>query len=459
VGQSQKFDVVVVGAGIAGIAACHALVNAGASRVALVDSGAPLALTSDKSTECYRNFWPGPDDAMATLMNESIARLQSLTDASNNYFQLRQHGYLFATARQQELDALAARAIENENYGGGKLRHHNPGSTNASYRASPLSGYDASLDGADLITNRDVIRKHFPFLTNDTAGVLHVRKCGSLSAQQLGMYLLEQARDAGAEILPGEFTGIETSAGKLSAVKISTAKGSIELDSDTLVLATGPHLRSTAQLAGSQLPVMVEKHVKMTMPDIHAAIPRDAPLMIWNDPVHLHWAEEETRMLAASAETAHLTKPFPAGVHGRPVGAGNQIFLYWTFDSHITESPVFPIEPDPVYPEILLRGMVRMIPGLISYLDPMPKPFLDGGFYTKAADNRPLIGPLSVPGTFACGAFSGYGIMASCAAGELLAKHVLGLELPSCASAFDWRRFSDKPFLTNNGGLNASGQI
>ena len=34
--------------------------------------GAPLSLTSDKSTECYRNWWPGPGDAMVRLMNRSI---------------------------------------------------------------------------------------------------------------------------------------------------------------------------------------------------------------------------------------------------------------------------------------------------------------------------------------------------------------------------------------------------
>ena len=44
-----------------------ALEAAGAGRIALIDNGAPLALTSDKSTECYRNFWPGPDRAMADL--------------------------------------------------------------------------------------------------------------------------------------------------------------------------------------------------------------------------------------------------------------------------------------------------------------------------------------------------------------------------------------------------------
>ena len=58
----SHYEVVVIGAGIAGIATASALVDGGAGRVALIDEGAPLALTSDKSTECYRNWWPGPGD-------------------------------------------------------------------------------------------------------------------------------------------------------------------------------------------------------------------------------------------------------------------------------------------------------------------------------------------------------------------------------------------------------------
>ena len=54
----------------------------------------------------------------------------------------------------------------------------------------------------------------------------------------------------------------------------------------------------------------------------------------------------------------------------------------------------------------------------------------DGGYYSKAPDNIPLIGQ-SGPGLYTCVGLSGYGIMASCAAGDLAAKHVTGADLPS----------------------------
>ena len=100
-----------------------------------------------------------------------------------------------------------------------------------------------------------------------------------------------------------------------------------------------------------------------------------------------------------------------------------------------------------------------MVPGLRSYLVTMPKPVVDGGYYTKVADNRPLIGPLDVPGTFVASAYSGYGIMASYAGGELAAAHVTGNSLPDYAPAFEASRFSNPEYLEKLPGLVASGQI
>jgi glycine/D-amino acid oxidase-like deaminating enzyme len=51
--------VVIIGAGIAGVAVAHCLSGRdGVGEVLLVDPRPPLTLTSDKSTECYRNWWP-----------------------------------------------------------------------------------------------------------------------------------------------------------------------------------------------------------------------------------------------------------------------------------------------------------------------------------------------------------------------------------------------------------------
>jgi sarcosine oxidase subunit beta len=75
-------EVVICGAGIAGIAAAyHLAVKQGVRNVVLVDERPPMTLTSDKSTEAYRNWWPGPDDAMLRFMNRSIDLLEELDTA------------------------------------------------------------------------------------------------------------------------------------------------------------------------------------------------------------------------------------------------------------------------------------------------------------------------------------------------------------------------------------------
>ncbi len=57
------------------------------------------------------------------------------------------------------------------------------------------------------------------------------------------------------------------------------------------------------------------------------------------------------------------------------------------------------------------------------------------------------------------GAFSGFGIMTSCAAGELLAAHVTGAELPPYADAFTLERYDDPAYLAQFTDTASSGQI
>ncbi|MFN3333593.1 MAG: FAD-dependent oxidoreductase, partial [Caldilinea sp.] len=91
-------EVVICGAGIAGIAAAyHLAVKQGVRNVVLVDERAPMTLTSDKSTEAYRNWWPGPDDAMLRLMNRSIDLLEALDAETNHRLRLNRRGYLYVT--------------------------------------------------------------------------------------------------------------------------------------------------------------------------------------------------------------------------------------------------------------------------------------------------------------------------------------------------------------------------
>src|SRR5512144_1238194 len=118
-------DIVICGAGIAGIAAAYQLsVKHRAGRIILVDERPPLTLTSDKSTECYRNWWPGPGDAMVGLMNRSIDLLERWAHESGNAFSLNRRGYVYATADPARILTLQKAAEEAASLGSGPVRIH-----------------------------------------------------------------------------------------------------------------------------------------------------------------------------------------------------------------------------------------------------------------------------------------------------------------------------------------------
>jgi glycine/D-amino acid oxidase-like deaminating enzyme len=89
----------------------------------------------------------------------------------------------------------------------------------------------------------------------------------------------------------------------------------------------------------------------------------------------------------------------------------------------------------------------------------MPRPQLDGGFYTKTRENRPLVGPMGVEGAFVAGAVSGYGIMSACAVGELLAAHVTGSHQPEYAPVFALSRYDDPEYQKKLENWGDSGQL
>jgi glycine/D-amino acid oxidase-like deaminating enzyme len=440
-------DVVICGAGIAGIAAAHYLTARRVGRVVLVDERPPLSLTSDKSTEAYRNWWPALDDAMVRLTNRSIDLLEGLADASDNVFRMNRRGYLYATADSARATELAGAADAAAAQGAGVARRH-PGAGGPAYRPAPAQGYRGQPGGADLLLDRELIRRHFPYLAAETVAVLHARRCGWLSGQQLGMHLLEGARAGGARFVAGRVEAVEVSGGRVRAVRIAGPSGETSLATGAFVDAAGPFVGEVARLIGVDLPVVSERHLKVAFEDRLGMVPRDAPLLIWSDPQTLRWSEEERAELAASPQTRWLTEPLPAGAHLRPEGNSpdsQTLLVLWGYHGDAGR-PVFPLPEDPYFPELALRGAATMVPGLRAYLDPMPRVTVDGGYYTRTPENRPLIGPLPVPGAFVLGALSGYGLMAACAAGELLTAHVTGEGLPAYAAAFHPARFEDPAY-------------
>ena len=455
-------EVVVCGAGMAGVAAAyHLAARHGVRRVVLVDERPPLSLTSDKSTEAYRNFWPGPDDAMVRFMNRSIDLLEELADASGNVFRMNRRGYVFATAEPARAAELLAMAEQVAGWGAGPLRVHDGRPGAHAYPPPSAGDWHAQPDGIDLLLDRALIRRHFPYVVDDTVAILHARRCGWLSGQQLGMHLLELARRAGAELVEGRLAAVDVGGGRVAGVRIEGRGGSRTVATERLVLAAGPLLPAAAGLLGLALPVFSEQHHKIAIEDTLRAVPRDAPFLIWDDAQALDWSPDERAALAADPELRWMLEPFPPGVHTRPEGASPEsqtLLVLWSYDAAAARV-VFPLPEPPHYTELVLRGMARMVPGFAGYLERMPRAYVDGGYYAKTRENRPLIGPLPVAGAYVSSAYSGFGIMAGCAGGELVAAHVTGSALPDYAPAFSLARYDDPAYVARIDACTATGQI
>lgn len=435
--------VVICGAGIAGIAAAYYLaVECGLDHVTLVDEGHPLSLTSDKSTEAYRNWWPGPDWTMTAFMNRSIDLIEGIARATDNRINLNRRGYVFATADRDKIPFLETMAKSAEERGGGPTRFHD--TPQSPYVPSSERGFEDAPTGADVITDTSLIRRHFPFLAPETVALAHARRAGWLSAQQLGMVMLEAVRARGVGFVKGRVAGFDTAGNRVRAVHVDQQGERVSLPATHAVLAAGPMQAEMAGMIGVDLPIRAERHFKVSFADTLGGMPRNAPMLIWLDEQRLPWSDEERAALAADEEAQWLLGEFPAGVHGRPDGASSTLVLFNHHGDAV--DPVFPLPEPAYYAEIALRGMSTMVPGLKVYNGETPRPYIDGGYYMRTQENRPLIGPVAVEGAYISCAYSGFGVMASCAGGELIARYVTETALPDYAPAFLLSRYQDPAY-------------
>ncbi len=451
-------DVVICGAGISGIAAAyHLTVTYGVKNVVLIDERPPLSLTSDKSTEAYRNWWPGPGDAMVRLMNRSIDWLERWAHESNNRFLLNRRGYAYFTADAHRVDEFRRAAHEVSRLGAGEVRQHVDRSNDAAYKPIDPHRFDDQPDGADLVLDRSLIRERFSYLDDNVAALLHPRRCGWFSGQQLGMYLLEQAKGHGARLINDRIERVGITHRRVETIHLASGSS---IATRCFVNAAGPYLKDVGRMLGVDLPVFNELHLKVALKDYLAIIPRDAPLLIWTDPQYLTWSDDEREELASSGETRWLLNEFPGGVHARPEGGldSDIVLMLWAY--HVEPRDVIVPPPlDEFYPEVVLRGMATLIPGLRAYFGKASIAMYDGGYYTKTKENRPLAGPLPIDGAYVCGAVSGYGLMASGAVGELLAAHVARSALPDYAGAFSLDRYNDPAYQKMLEKWSTTGQL
>jgi len=448
---AETCDTAIIGAGSIGIAVAYYLaIRHGVTRLVLIDAADPMALTSAQSGENYRNWWPHP--VMTAYTDHSIELLEDIARASGDRIHMTRRGYVLATRRAAPRDLMDGLHRGYGAQAGTGLRFHDS-SRGGTYRPPLSSDWRTAPDGVAVLTDRGLIGTHFPSFSPEIATVIHIRRAGDISGQQLGQFMLEAIRARGGRLRRGRVSAIESGAGFRLQVEGPDRRTTIR--ADRVVNAAGPFIGRIAAMLGEALPVSNVYQQKIAFEDREAAIPRAMPFSIDLDAQTLAWTEEEHRLLAADPETAALLEPMPGGIHCRPEGGdgGRWIKIGWAYNQSSSDPEAEPPR-DPHYPDIVLRAASRLIPSLRAYLGRLPRGARHyGGHYTMTAENWPLIGPMRTPGAFIAGALSGFGTMAACSTGALCAAWIAGSALPAYAHALSPGRCADDALMA---GLRAA---
>lgn len=436
---NQKTKVAIVGAGSIGISVAYYLViRHGFTNVTLIDQGQPMSFTSAQSGENYRDWWPHAP--MVQFMQHSISLMEEIASKSDNRIAMTRRGYVLATRANDiagHLDQIARSDSDAE------IRLHE-GPIAPTYQPPWLPDWPQAPSGFDILSNQTLIQSLFPHYHPAIRHIIHVRRAGDISAQQLGQVMLETIRAAGGHRRTGVVTGIarRSEGFRLELLERETR---VHLDVDIVVNSARPFAGDVAAMLGIDLPIYNVVQQKIAFPDHESAIPRTMPFSIDLDGQSIDWTDEERALLAADPATASLAGLMPGAIHCRPDGgdAGNWVKLGWAFNT-VSEAAARtpPLRAD--YPEIVLRGAARLNPALKRYYGRLPRQMHHyGGYYTRTSDNWPLIGPMGSDGAVMAAALSGHGTMGACATGELTAAWIAGEELPTYARAFSMDRFSD----------------
>lgn len=454
----EKVEVAVIGAGSVGLSVAYYLVKTyGVREVVIIDPRDPMSLTSAQSGENYRNWWPHP--VMTAFTDDSISLMDDIVAETGNRIHMTRRGYSLVTRRAKPDDLMEDLYRGYGAQDARLIRVHEGSSPHLSYQPPLSADPRQAPDGVDVLCDRDLIRKTFPAYADDIATILHIRRAGSISGQQLGQFMLEKIRENGGRLVRGELVGVEGEAPYRLAVK--TAEGNKRFSAEKVVNAAGPYLKDVARLLGEDLAVSSVYQQKIAFEDRENIVPRNLPFTIDLDGLTLPWTEEEREILAEDPATAQLTQPMPGAIHCRPDGAedGKWIKLGWAYNS--TASDPHAEEPkDPQYPDIILRAASRLQPGLAKYIGRLPRGAHHyGGYYTMTEENWPLIGPMQTPGSFVAGALSGFGTMAACMSGSLCADWIMDKPSARYAATLSRARYDDAATMAEIAALNSRGVL
>jgi sarcosine oxidase subunit beta len=211
-------------------------------------------------------------------------------------------------------------------------------------------------------------------------------------ARALGAILLNEVEVTGIVVQKGRVTGVETSAGTMSA--------------PVVVNAAGPWAGLIGRIAGVDLPITPERQqivVTSALPDV----PLDFPFVI-DFHQRLYFHREGEGLL--------------------------------TGQSIVGQPPTFEQTVDPEWTVHHLGNAIARLPllegaGLLTEW---------AGLYENTPDAHPIIGPAGPEGFYVVAGFSGHGFMHGPIAGLLVAEQILDGEAHTVdITALRWERFAE----------------
>ncbi len=441
---SRNASVAIIGAGITGISTAYYLaIDHELRDIVIVDAGQPMAFTSAQSGENYRNWWPHP--AMVAFTERSIELMETIARDSGNRINMTRRGYALAT-RETDIDDLLGQVRGGADGPADDIRIHTGPSTG--YQRAESPDWEDAPGGVDVLRDRHLIRESFPSFDPAIRSVVHIRRAGDISGQQLGMHMLETLREHGGRRITGLVEGVEKGTDYMLSVR--TQQGLERLTAERIVNAAGPFAADIARMLDVALPLRNVFQQKIAFEDAERAIPRKMPFAIDLDRQQIDWSDDEREMLAEDPAFARFTEEMPGAIHCRPDGGdrGTWLRLGWAFNDRPQPATWEPPLSE-TFPEIVLRGASRLNPSLKRYYGRLPRRMHHyGGWYTMTEENWPLIGGMGPEGAYMNCAQSGFGTMAACAAGELCAAWVAGATLPAYADGFSMARYNDPDLMS-----------
>jgi heterotetrameric sarcosine oxidase beta subunit len=372
----KAYDVIVIGAGIQGLALAYELAKRGAGRVAVLDRGYPGCGASGRNGEMIRSAFASPE--WIRFFDESLRRWRSLSSELEFNVLFTPSGYLILASTAEHAAALPGQVERQQRHG----LH------------------------AELLSAAEV-RELCPQLSPDLVAGGILQRDGGFAHHDACVWAYAQAAGRlGVEVHPyTTVTGLFVTAGRVrgvSALKASAARGSaVTIAAPLVVDAAGGHAADIAAMAGVDLPVKTFR-LEMMATESLAPFLRVAV----SAPAIMGYCHQTTRGEFVGGTEPGATQP--------------SLSLRSTVSAvrHVADRFAR------LFPSLAGVRMLRQWAGLV----------------TETADVAPVLGPVPEVAGFVLDCGWVYGFMGAPGAGALLAEQIVSGRTPEVLAPFGIER-------------------